>query len=80
VPHPVLIAACPAEDVIGAAFYLMEPIDGCNASVGLPALMDGTPPGGRAVDVSEFKPDGHWIDAPRLWDEINPERIVTVDK
>jgi RNA polymerase sigma-70 factor (ECF subfamily) len=44
--------------------------------VGLPALMEGTPPGGRAVDVSEFKPDGHWIEAPRLWDEISPERIV----
>ena len=28
------------------------------------------------MDVSEFKPDGHWIDAPRLWDEIDPERIV----
>ena len=38
--------------------------------------MEGTPPGGRAVDVSEFKPDGHWIEAPRLWDEIDPERIV----
>ena len=25
---------------------------------------------------SEFKPDGHWIEAPRLWDEIDPERIV----
>jgi len=44
--------------------------------VGLPALMEGTPPGGRAVDASEFKPDGHWIEAPRLWDEISPERIV----
>jgi RNA polymerase sigma-70 factor (ECF subfamily) len=44
--------------------------------VGLPSLMEGTSPGGRAVDVSEFKPDGHWIEAPRLWDEINPERIV----
>jgi RNA polymerase sigma-70 factor, ECF subfamily len=44
--------------------------------VGLPALMEGTPPGGRAVDVAEFKPDGHWIEAPRLWDEIDPERIV----
>ena len=44
--------------------------------VGLPALMEGTPPGGRAVDISEFKPDGHWIEAPRLWDEIDPERIV----
>jgi len=44
--------------------------------VGLPALMEGTPPGGRAVDASEFKPDGHWIEEPRLWDEISPERIV----
>jgi RNA polymerase sigma-70 factor (ECF subfamily) len=44
--------------------------------VGLPALMEGTSPGGRAVDTSEFKPDGHWIEAPRLWDEISPERIV----
>jgi RNA polymerase sigma-70 factor, ECF subfamily len=44
--------------------------------VGLPALLEGTPPGGRAVDASEFKPDGHWIEAPRLWDEISPERIV----
>ena len=30
VPHPDLIAACPDEDVIGACFYLMEPIDGFN--------------------------------------------------
>jgi RNA polymerase sigma-70 factor (ECF subfamily) len=44
--------------------------------VGLPALMEGTPPGGRAVDAAEFKPDGHWIEAPRLWDEMHPERIV----
>jgi len=44
--------------------------------VGLPALMEGTPPGGRAVDASEFKPDGHWIDPPRLWDELDPERVV----
>jgi RNA polymerase sigma-70 factor (ECF subfamily) len=44
--------------------------------VGLPSLMEGTPPAGRAVDASEFKPDGHWIETPRLWDEIDPERIV----
>ena len=44
--------------------------------VGLPALMDGTPPGGGAVDMSEFKPDGHWVEAPRLWEQIDPERIV----
>lgn len=36
VPHPALIAACPETDVIGAAFYLMEPIEGFNPSTGLP--------------------------------------------
>jgi len=41
VPHPGLIAACPDETVIGAAFYLMEPIDGFNATQGLPALHAG---------------------------------------
>jgi RNA polymerase sigma-70 factor (ECF subfamily) len=45
--------------------------------VGLPALMDGTPPGERAVPLSAFKPDGHWVEAPRLWDELDPERIVS---
>jgi RNA polymerase sigma-70 factor, ECF subfamily len=44
--------------------------------VGLPALMEGTDPGGRAVDAAECKPDGHWIESPRLWDELDPERIV----
>ena len=48
--------------------------------VGLPALMEGTSPGGRAVDVSEFKPDGHWVEAPRLWDEMDPERIIGGDR
>ena len=28
------------------------------------------------VDVAEFKPDGHWREVPRLWDELSPERIV----
>jgi RNA polymerase sigma-70 factor (ECF subfamily) len=44
--------------------------------VGLPALMDGSRSGERAVPVSAFKPDGHWIEPPRLWDEISPERII----
>ncbi|MCP5071171.1 MAG: phosphotransferase family protein [bacterium] len=43
VPHPALIAACPEEDVLGAAFYLMEPIDGFPAPTGLPALHAGSP-------------------------------------
>ncbi|MES2034587.1 MAG: phosphotransferase family protein [Pseudomonadota bacterium] len=42
VPHPGLIAACGDETVIGAAFYLMEPIDGFNATAGLPPLHAGS--------------------------------------
>ncbi len=36
VPHPGLIAAEPDIDVLGSAFYLMEPIDGFNPAGGLP--------------------------------------------
>jgi len=38
VPHPRLIAACASAEVIGASFYLMEPVRGFNATEGLPAL------------------------------------------
>jgi len=41
VPHPALIAACPETDVIGAAFYLMEAIDGFNPTSRLPSLHAG---------------------------------------
>jgi aminoglycoside phosphotransferase (APT) family kinase protein len=41
VPHPELIAACADETLLGAAFYLMEPIDGFNATTGLPELHEG---------------------------------------
>jgi len=43
VPHPGLIAACPDTDVLGAAFYLMEPVTGFNAAMGMPALHAGNP-------------------------------------
>ncbi len=36
VPHPGLIAACGDLNVLGAAFYLMEPVDGFNPASGLP--------------------------------------------
>jgi RNA polymerase sigma-70 factor (ECF subfamily) len=32
--------------------------------------------GERAVPLDRFKPDGHWIEPPRLWDELNPERVI----
>ena len=43
VPHPELIAACPDETVLGAAFYLMQPIDGYNPSTGLPEPFASSP-------------------------------------
>jgi len=39
-------------------------------------VLDGGEPNERAVPRSAFQPDGHWIDPPRLWDELDPERVV----
>ena len=44
--------------------------------VGLPSVLEGSAPGERAVPATSFKPDGHWVEEPRLWDEISPERII----
>jgi aminoglycoside phosphotransferase (APT) family kinase protein len=41
VPHPAFIAGCPDPAVLGTAFYLMEPVDGFNATVAMPALHAG---------------------------------------
>ncbi len=40
VPHPRLVAACPDVEVLGAAFYLMEPVDGTNPNVELGPAYD----------------------------------------
>ncbi len=42
VPHARLIVACPDEHVLGAAFYLMEPVEGFNPAAGLPPLHAGS--------------------------------------
>jgi aminoglycoside phosphotransferase (APT) family kinase protein len=42
VPHPRLIASCGDESVLGAAFYLMEPIKGFNPVANLPDLHAGS--------------------------------------
>ena len=43
VPHARLIAACGDPAVIGAAFYLMEPVDGFNPTVAMPKLHSTDP-------------------------------------
>lgn len=52
VPHPGLIAACPSADVLGAAFYLMEPIDGVNPSEELPERYRTDPTWQTALGLS----------------------------
>lgn len=50
VPHARFVAACDDPSVLdGAVFYLMEPLDGFNASVELPALHAGDPVVRRAM-------------------------------
>jgi len=41
VPHPALIAKCDDISILGTAFYLMEPVVGFNATVGLPPMHAG---------------------------------------
>jgi len=45
-------------------------------TVSLPGLLDEAPGRARAGSPPEFTPAGKWSMAPRLWDELNPERIV----
>jgi RNA polymerase sigma-70 factor (ECF subfamily) len=40
------------------------------------SLPEGIEGDERAVPRSEFLADGHWREAPRLWDVLDPERIV----
>lgn len=49
VPHPRLIAACSDDDVLGVAFYLMEPVDGINPVVEMPQFHASDPAVRRAM-------------------------------
>ena len=40
VPAPALVAACPDESVLGAAFFLMQPVEGFTVSGELPPVSD----------------------------------------
>jgi RNA polymerase sigma factor (sigma-70 family) len=44
--------------------------------VALPAVLDGAQGEERAVPLSRFQPDGHWVEPPKLWEELDPERVV----
>lgn len=52
VPHPRLIAACDSPEVLGAAFYLMESVQGFNATMGLPPLHAGDPAVRHAIGMA----------------------------
>ncbi len=52
VPHPRLIAAESDESVLGAAFYLMESVDGFIAGTGMPPLHSGDPDIRRRMGLS----------------------------
>jgi RNA polymerase sigma-70 factor (ECF subfamily) len=45
-------------------------------TVALPAILDGSQGEEAAVPATAFRPDGHWAEAPRLWDMLDPERVV----
>jgi aminoglycoside phosphotransferase (APT) family kinase protein len=52
VPHPRLIAGCESDDVIGAAFYLMEPVEGFNVTVEMPPFHASDPTIRRAMGMA----------------------------
>lgn len=52
VPHAALIGACPDKSVLGAAFYLMAPLEGFNAAVEMPELHRSSPTVRRAMGLS----------------------------
>jgi aminoglycoside phosphotransferase (APT) family kinase protein len=78
--HPRLLADCPDADILGAAFYLMEPVDGFCAPQGLPPLHAGDPKLRHAMGMSVI--DGlaalHRIDyrAAGLGDLGRPEGFL----
>lgn len=52
VPHPGLIAAEPDPEVLGASFYLMEPVRGFNVTLGLPEQYSTQPDWQHSMGLS----------------------------
>ncbi len=72
VPHAGLIAACDDASVLGAGFYLMEPVDGFNASAGMPALHAGDALVRRQMGLS-------MVDALLRLGEVDYQAVGLVD-
>lgn len=68
VPHPRFIAGEGDPGVLGTAFYLMEPIDGFNPTVGLPPLHASHPAMRRLMGEA-------MVDAAVALSRIDPERV-----
>jgi len=78
VPHPALIAACDETETLGATFYLMEPVDGFNATLELPephasdwgmqrAMGFGMADGLLALAAGKAPGERLWGDVDRHW-------------
>jgi aminoglycoside phosphotransferase (APT) family kinase protein len=73
VPHPRLIAACDDTTVLGAAFYVMEPVNGFNPSgKPLPALHASNPQWRRRMGFA-------MVDALLALGAIDPEQAGLAD-
>src|SRR6202171_3056580 len=68
VPIPQLIAAEPDESVLGSAFYVMDPVDGFNASISLPPLYESNPEIRRAMGF-------HAVDALLSLGAVDAEQV-----
>jgi len=44
--------------------------------VALPSVVEDGQPPDREVETDGFRPDGRWAEQARLWDDLNPERII----
>lgn len=68
VPHPGFIAGEGDPAVLGTAFYLMEPVEGFNPTVALPALHAGDPAMRRRMGEA-------MVDAAIALSRIDPDRV-----
>jgi len=72
VPHPEFIGGCGDPDVLGTAFYLMEPIDGFNPVEALPSFHATDPKVRRDMGMA-------MVDAAVAMSRIEPDKIGLSD-